>query len=95
MLVDTNFINFSIQNKLDMVSGMMDCLFAKCVPCITDCVVGELEKLGSKFRVAQRYVEKEEKGREMSSLLFLPGLPKTQGLSGCLVCTRGRMQTTV
>ena len=24
------------------------------VPCITDCVVGELEKLGSKFRVAQQ-----------------------------------------
>lgn len=95
MLVDTNFINFSIQNKLDMVSGMMDCLFAKCVPCITDCVVGELEKLGSKFRVAQRCVEKEKEGREMSSLLFFPGLLKTQGLSGCLVCTRGRMQTTV
>lgn len=54
VLLDTNFINFSIQNKLDIVSAMMDCLFAKCVPCITDCVVGELEKLGSKFRVAQR-----------------------------------------
>ena len=24
------------------------------VPCITDCVMGELEKLGSKFRVAQQ-----------------------------------------
>ena len=54
ILVDTNFINFSIQNKLDIVQGMMDCLYAKCVPCITDCVMGELEKLGSKFRVAQR-----------------------------------------
>jgi U3 small nucleolar RNA-associated protein 24 len=26
------------------------------VPCITDCVVGELEKLGTKFRVAQRII---------------------------------------
>ena len=26
------------------------------VPCITDCVVAELEKLGSRFRVAQRCV---------------------------------------
>lgn len=60
VLVDTNFINFSIQNKLDIVQGMMDCLYAKCVPCITDCVMGELEKLGSKFRVAQRC----ESGRE-------------------------------
>ena len=86
ILVDTNFINFSIQHKLDVVQSMMDCLYAKCecngfpshpvhthththtprvllhththsltgVPCITDCVMGELEKLGSKFRVAQQ-----------------------------------------
>lgn len=30
VLVDTNFINFSIQNKLELVQGMMDCLMAKC-----------------------------------------------------------------
>ncbi|KAK8711322.1 hypothetical protein V6N13_146606 [Hibiscus sabdariffa] len=29
ILVDTNFINFSIQNKLDLEKGMMDCLYAK------------------------------------------------------------------
>ncbi|XP_028754721.1 rRNA-processing protein FCF1 homolog [Neltuma alba] len=29
VLVDTNFINFSIQNKLDLEKGMMDCLYAK------------------------------------------------------------------
>ena len=52
--MDTNFINFSIQNKIDIVSGMMDCLYAKCIPYVTDCVMGELEKLGSKFRVAVR-----------------------------------------
>ena len=46
ILLDTNFINFSIQNKLEIVTEMMNCLYAKCVPCITDCVVGELEKLG-------------------------------------------------
>jgi hypothetical protein len=50
ILVDTNFINFSIRKKLDMVRSMMDCLLAKCIPCITDwydatlslrrCVVG-------------------------------------------------------
>ncbi len=50
VLMDTNFINFSIQNKIDIVSGMMDCLYAKCIPYITDCVMGELEKLGTKFR---------------------------------------------
>uniref|UniRef100_A0A9J8BVX7 rRNA-processing protein FCF1 homolog n=1 Tax=Cyprinus carpio carpio TaxID=630221 RepID=A0A9J8BVX7_CYPCA len=54
ILVDTNFINFSIKAKLDVVQSMMDCLYAKCVPCITDCVMAELEKLGMKFRVALR-----------------------------------------
>eukprot|EP01134_Creolimax_fragrantissima_P006265 CFRG6265T1 len=54
ILIDTNFINFSIQNKLEIVQSAMDCLFAKCVPCVTDCVLAELEKLGSKYRVALR-----------------------------------------
>ena len=54
ILVDTNFINFSIKNKLEMTRSMMDCLYAKCTPCITDCIMAELEKLGSKYRVALR-----------------------------------------
>lgn len=52
VLLDTNFINFTIKNKIDLVAGMMDCLYAECIPCITDCVVAELEKLGQKYRVA-------------------------------------------
>ncbi|ANZ74489.1 BA75_00123T0 [Komagataella pastoris] len=52
VLIDTNFINFSIQKKIDIVRGMMDTLYAKCVPLITDCVVAELEKLGPKYRIA-------------------------------------------
>eukprot|EP00041_Stephanoeca_diplocostata_P003762 m.37748 g.37748 ORF g.37748 m.37748 type:complete len:200 (-) comp14589_c0_seq1:570-1169(-) len=54
ILVDTNFINFSIQNKLEISKAMLDCLYAKCIPCITDCVMAELEKLGGKFRLALR-----------------------------------------
>ncbi|XP_029454291.1 rRNA-processing protein FCF1 homolog [Rhinatrema bivittatum] len=57
ILVDTNFINFSIKAKLDLVQSMMDCLYAKCVPCITDCVMAEIEKLGQKYRVALRIVK--------------------------------------
>ncbi|XP_017606042.1 uncharacterized protein LOC108452759 [Gossypium arboreum] len=53
VLVDTNF-NFFIQNKLDLEKRMMDCLYAKCTPCITDYVMAELEKLGQKYRVALR-----------------------------------------
>jgi U3 small nucleolar RNA-associated protein 24 len=54
ILVDTNFINFSIQNKLDIIKTAMDCLYSKVVICITDCVMAELEKLGERFRVALR-----------------------------------------
>ncbi|CAI5479663.1 unnamed protein product, partial [Closterium sp. Yama58-4] len=54
VLVDTNFINFTISNKLDLEKAMMDCLYAKCTPCITDCVLAELEKLGQMYRVALR-----------------------------------------
>jgi len=52
ILIDTNFINFSIQNKLDIMQSMMDCLYAKCTPYITDCVMAELEKLGLRYRLA-------------------------------------------
>lgn len=31
---------------------MMDALYAKCIPLITDCVMAELEKLGPKYRIA-------------------------------------------
>ncbi|XP_022653173.1 rRNA-processing protein FCF1 homolog isoform X2 [Varroa destructor] len=54
VLMDTNFINFSVLHKLDIVQAMMDCLYAKCIPYITDCVMGELERLGTKYRVALR-----------------------------------------
>ena len=47
VLVDTNFINFTIKNRLDIHQGMQDCLMAKVTPYVTDCVVGELF---SKFR---------------------------------------------
>uniref|UniRef100_A0A1Q3F981 rRNA-processing protein FCF1 homolog n=1 Tax=Culex tarsalis TaxID=7177 RepID=A0A1Q3F981_CULTA len=57
ILVDTNFINFSVKNKLDVVKTMMDCLYAKCIPYVTDCVVGELEKLGPKYKLALRIIK--------------------------------------
>ncbi|KAJ5736622.1 rRNA-processing protein FCF1 [Penicillium malachiteum] len=54
VLVDTNFISHTIQHKLDIIPTMMDCLYAKCIPVITDCVLAELEKLGQKYRLALR-----------------------------------------
>ena len=44
--------DFTVYMQIDLVQGMMDCLYAECTPCITDCVLAELEKLGQKYRVA-------------------------------------------
>ena len=57
ILIDTNFINLSIQNKIDIFQSMMTCLLAKCIPVITDCVMAELEKFGTKYRLALRVVK--------------------------------------
>ncbi|ORY89309.1 Fcf1-domain-containing protein [Leucosporidium creatinivorum] len=54
VLVDTNFINLSLENRIDLVKAMMDALYAKAIPCISDCVLAELEKLGQKYRLALR-----------------------------------------
>ena len=43
-----------LPTQIDLVRGMMDCLYAECTPCVTDCVMAELEKLGQKYRVALR-----------------------------------------
>merc|ERR1712110_86726 len=57
VLIDTNFVNFSIRNKLDIFQSMMDCLCAKVTPYITDCVKAELEKLGSKYTLALKLLK--------------------------------------
>jgi len=59
VLVDTNFLSHTVQNKLEMLETMMDCLYAKCIPIITDCVMAELEKLGQKYRIALRIARDE------------------------------------
>ncbi|CAL8579751.1 MAG: hypothetical protein L6R36_000308 [Xanthoria steineri] len=59
VLVDTNFLSHTVQNKLELLSTMMDCLYAKCIPIITSCVMAELEKLGTKYRIALRIARDE------------------------------------
>jgi U3 small nucleolar RNA-associated protein 24 len=57
ILIDTNFVHFSIKNKLDVLKNMIDCLYAKCIPYITDCVMAELEKMGMKYKMALKIVK--------------------------------------
>ncbi|MCJ1408666.1 rRNA-processing protein fcf1 [Ptychographa xylographoides] len=59
VLVDTNFLSHTVQHKLELLETMMDCLYAKCIPIITDCVMAELEKLGPKYRIALRIARDE------------------------------------
>lgn len=59
VLVDTNFLSHTVQRKLPLVESMMDCLYAKCNPIITSCVMAELEKLGPKYRLALRVARDE------------------------------------
>merc|ERR1711953_1111926 len=40
ILLDTNFINFSIKNKLDILSTSIDCVLSNCILFITDCLIG-------------------------------------------------------
>lgn len=55
IILDTNFINFSMQNKLEPLKAAMDCLYAKCTFYITDCVFAEFERLGERFSIALRW----------------------------------------
>ncbi|KAM0802524.1 Fcf1-domain-containing protein [Usnea florida] len=59
ILVDTNFLSLTVQHKLEMLPTMMDCLYSKCIPILTDCVMAELEKLGQKYRIALRIARDE------------------------------------
>ncbi|KIV78320.1 hypothetical protein PV11_10048 [Exophiala sideris] len=59
VLVDTNFLSHTVQKKLEMLPTMMDCLYAKCIPVISDCVMSELEKLGQRYRIALRIARDE------------------------------------
>ncbi len=54
VLIDTNFVNFSVANKLDIQKSMLDCLAAPVTVCVTDCVIAELQKLPKKYSVALR-----------------------------------------
>ncbi|KAL8971901.1 MAG: hypothetical protein Q9183_000827 [Haloplaca sp. 2 TL-2023] len=59
ILIDTNFLSHTVQHKLELLSTLMDTLYAKCVPTITSCVMAELEKLGPKYRIALRIARDE------------------------------------
>ncbi|CAF1093057.1 unnamed protein product [Brachionus calyciflorus] len=60
----------------------MDCVYAKCVPYITDCVMSELEKLGQTYRIAMRIARDPKFER-------LPCMHKGTYADDCLVQLTG------
>jgi U3 small nucleolar RNA-associated protein 24 len=59
ILIDTNFIYFALKNKIDLLAGFLDCLCTLYIPCVSSCVIMELEKLGAKFRLALKCIRDE------------------------------------
>lgn len=57
VIIDTNFINFCIRKKLDLRAELLNCLLANTTLFVTECVIGELEKLGRVYRVALALVK--------------------------------------
>ncbi|PAA74363.1 hypothetical protein BOX15_Mlig020726g3, partial [Macrostomum lignano] len=67
ILLDTNYVNFAIKNRLDVFQSAMDCLYGKCVLYVTDCVLAEMEKMGEKYRVALKILH-DPRVRRLSCL---------------------------
>lgn len=59
VLLDTNFFSHTVRSKIEVLPGLMDLLYAKCVPVVTECSIAELEKLGDKYRLALRLAKDE------------------------------------
>ena len=59
VILDTNFFSHTARVKIDILTGLMDLLLAKCVPIVTECTIAELEKLGSRYRLALRLAKDE------------------------------------
>ncbi|VDM53380.1 unnamed protein product, partial [Angiostrongylus costaricensis] len=68
ILVDTNFVNFAVKNRLVVIQGFRGWavftltvftvdVFISAIPYVTDCVMGELEKAGRRFKIALKVVK--------------------------------------
>mmetsp|Transcript_19069 Transcript_19069/g.38892 ORF Transcript_19069/g.38892 Transcript_19069/m.38892 type:complete len:147 (-) Transcript_19069:144-584(-) len=60
ILIDTNFIYFSLKNKINIFKSFVECLYSKCILCTSECVLLELERLGPKFRLALRVLREKK-----------------------------------
>lgn len=59
IILDTNFFSHAICTKVGSPDGLMDLLYAECIPTITTCIMAELDKLGTKHGMALRLARDE------------------------------------
>ncbi|OAG28785.1 U3 small nucleolar RNA-associated protein 24 [Nematocida displodere] len=59
VIIDTNFINMSMRKKLDIEKELINCLYSRVNMFITDCVIGEMEKLGKVHTLALQVIKGE------------------------------------
>ncbi|AAK39865.1 hypothetical protein (nucleomorph) [Guillardia theta] len=57
IILDTNFLYISLKKRLDIIDVLRQCLCSFVIPCITNCVILELENLGPKFRIVLKYIK--------------------------------------
>ncbi|AEA38904.1 pre-rRNA processing protein, FCF1 (nucleomorph) [Cryptomonas paramecium] len=52
IILDTNFIYFSLKNKINLFQGLSTCLSGLYIPFVPECVISEIRKLGPRFKTA-------------------------------------------
>lgn len=59
VILDTNFVNMSMRRKIEIEKELISCLFSRVNMYVTDCVIGEMEKLGKVHTLALKVIKSE------------------------------------
>ena len=65
ILIDSNFFSHTVRAKLGLLESLMDCLQATVRPMVTSCVLAEMERLGTKYRLAMQ-IARDERWERLS-----------------------------
>ncbi|KAI5192249.1 U3 small nucleolar RNA-associated protein 24 [Nematocida minor] len=60
VILDTNFVNMSLRRKLDIEKELITCLYSRVNMFVTDCVIGEMEKLGKVHTLALKVLKSDK-----------------------------------
>lgn len=60
VILDTNFVNMSLRRKLEIEKELISCLYSRVNMFVTDCVIGEMEKLGKVHTLALKVIKSDK-----------------------------------